>query len=171
MYPGRQAGSRSVQGLTIKGQIEKLCTSAEQGQQRYIRSAIRHWRIKTLQNLGSAVILTITATVAVRLVLGHTSMQWPFLGLAFAAILWNAVLVTRKHPESEAADFQIARRYAALAISCRESITRYEQSAIEDSGFQALLDKHQTDLADLKSDAEASLGLRNVLPQLRRLHG
>jgi hypothetical protein len=171
MYPGRQPGSRTVQGLTIKSLFEKLCASAEQEHERYTRSAVRHWRIKTVQNLASAAILTIAATAVLRLTLGSTSKKWPFLFLAVLAILWNGVLVTRRHPEAEAAHFLIARRYAALAASCRASVTKYEQSLIEDSGFQALLDKHAADLADLKSDADASLSLRYFLPRLQRLPG
>ena len=152
MYPGRQPGSRTFQGLTIKAQLEKLCAAADGGRDRYTRSGDQNWRAKTIQNLVSTIIITITSTLAILLALDGLPMQWPAVCLAVTASISTLVIATRRYPEREAAHFQIAKRYGALALSSRQSVTRYEENQIGDSEFQALLDQHRMDWDLLRRD-------------------
>ena len=162
MYAGRHPGSRTIQGLTIKAQFDKLSAAAEHEADWYIRSAFRHWRIKTVQNLVSGVVVTLASTLAIRLALDNASgvMKWMIAGLAAIATVSNFIIVTRRHSEDEAAHFQIAKRCAALAASCRASVTKYEESQLDDDGFQALLDQQLSDREALKRDTQTSFSVR-----------
>ena len=156
VFPGRNAGFRSIQGLTIKSQCEKLRATAEHQQARFAQSASRNWRTKTLQNLASAIATTIAATVAVKLALNDatTAMRATAVWLAVTAMVGNLVIVTRRHAERSAAHFQIARRYAALAASCRQSLTKYEGNQIDDIALQALFDQHLAEATTLKRETQ-----------------
>ena len=144
MFPGRNSGSRTVQGLTIKAEFAKLSGAAEQQRHRHSQSAVRNWRSKTIQNLAFTIIVTIAATVVLSLALAvpPQPMKWEVVCLAVVATLCTLVIVSRMYPERQAAHVQIARRYSALAESCRMSITKYEEKLIGDSEFQALLEQH-----------------------------
>ena len=156
MYSGRNPGSRTVQGLTIKADFEKLCAAAEHERERHRRCTGQNWRTKTIQNLTCTIIITVCSSVAFLLATTAPSqpMKWEVVCLAFTAPLCTLVIVTRRFPERQSAHFHIAKRYAALAASCRVSVTKYEDKAIGDSEFQALLEQHVSEMAGLTRDAE-----------------
>ena len=154
MFPGRNPGSRTIQGLTIRAEFAKLSTVAEQGQHQHGRSAAQNWRRKTIQNLAFTIIVTIAATVALSLAMAvpPRPMKWAVVCLAVVATLCTLLIVTRIYPERQAAHVQIARRYSALVESCRLSVRKYEEKLIGDSEFQALLDQHICNLDALQKD-------------------
>jgi hypothetical protein len=155
MYPGRSPGSRTIQGLTIKSAIEKVRVAAEEGCDLHTKLGIRIERIKTIQNLASAIFTAIVATVTLWLAM-HSEPEpasWPVWLLAATAIAFNTILVTRRHPEQAAVHIQIAKRYTDVAAACQVSVRKYEDLLLEDTGLQALLDQHKSDLTALKRDA------------------
>ena len=158
MFPGRHPGFRTVQGLTIKSQFEKLWVAAEQERDRFIQTSRQNWRIKTVQNLVSAILSTIAATVVLSLAGAGTgwAIRVPVVVLAITALICNAVLVVRRHAEKAVVHLQIAERYGALAASCRASVTKYEERLIEDVGLQSLLEQHTSDLDLLRKNTAAA---------------
>src|SRR5215472_8162299 len=154
MYPGRSPGSRTIQGLTLKSAIEKVRVAAEQGLDRHRKSGIRIERVKTIQNLVSAIVTAIVTTVVLWLAM-HSEKpgKWPVWLLAATTIAFNTILVTRRYPEQAAVHRQIAKRYKDVAAACQITVRKYEELLIEDTGLQALLDQHQSDLNALKKDA------------------
>jgi hypothetical protein len=158
MFPGRNPGSRTIQGLTIRAEFGKLAAAADEEQKRHDRTAVQYWRSKTIQNLAFTIVVTIAATVAFSLVTSvpPRPVKWAVMCLAGSATLCTLTVVTRLHPERQAAHFQIARRYTALAASCRMSINKYEEKLIGDSEFQALLDHHLFHMDTLKHEIETA---------------
>lgn len=158
MYPGRNPGSRSLQGLTVKAEFVKLSAAVEQEQDHHRRCAARQLRSKTIQNLAFTIILSIASSAAFCLAIDARPglAKWATICLALVATLCNLMIVTRRYPEKQAAHFQIARRYKALAESCRLSVTKYEEKLIGDSEFKALLDHFAGDLDALKKETEAA---------------
>ena len=155
MYPGRQPGSRTIQGLTLKAEFGKLCLNAESEQGRHTRCADLNWLIKTIQNLTITILITIASSAAFLLVMGSDRIpaKWAVVCLSVTAPLCTLVFVSRRYSERHVAHFQIARRYSALATSCRLSITKYEEALIGDIELQALLDRHFLDMDDLKRES------------------
>src|SRR5690242_7372768 len=86
MFPGRNPGSRTIQGLTIKAEFARLSAAAEQEQHRHRQAASSNWRTKTLQNLAFTIIITIAATVALSLAMAAPArpMKWVAVSLALA---------------------------------------------------------------------------------------
>lgn len=154
MFPGRNPGSRSLQGLNIRAEFGKLAVAAEQEQARHKRSATQGWRTKTIQNLAFTVTITIASSVTLLLALSVPPKPTGTVAicLAVAAPLGTLVMATRRSPERQAAHFQIARRYESLAASCHMSVTKYEDQQIGDGEFQALLAQHVADWDGLKRD-------------------
>ena len=158
MYPGRNPGSRSLQGLTVKAEFAKLSAAVEQEQDLHRRCAAQQLRRKTIQNLAFTIILSIASSLAFCFAMDVRSMwtKWATVCLALIATLCNLMIVTRRYPERQAAHFQIAKRYMALAESCRLSVTKYEEKLIGDSEFKALLDQLACDLDALKKETQAA---------------
>lgn len=158
MFPGRNPGSRTIQGLTIRAEFGKLAAAADEEQKRHARTAAQHWRSKTIQNLAFTIVITIAATVAFSLATAvpPRPVKWAVVGLAGVSMLCTLAIVTRLYPERQAAHVQIARRYSALAESCRMSINRYEEKLIGDNEFQALLDQHVFHMETLKHEIETA---------------
>ena len=158
MYLGRNPGSRSIQGLTIRAEFGKLCSAAEREQDRHAHCASRSRRNKTIQNLAVTIIITIASSVAFSraTAVPPRPMKWEVVCLSVVAALATLVLVTRRHGERQAAHFQLAQRFTALAASCRLSVTRYEEKLIGDSEFQALLDQHVFHMDTLKHEIETA---------------
>lgn len=156
MFPGRNPGSRSLQGLNIKAEFGKLAMAAEHAQGRHRRCATQNWRRKTIQNLAFTIIITIASTVTWLLALSvpPEPIRWTAFCLAAVAPLCTLVMSTRRYPERQAAHLQIANRYKALAASCHVSVTKYEDQLIGDGEFQALLDQHVSDMDGLKRESE-----------------
>jgi hypothetical protein len=158
MFPGRNPGSRTIQGLSIRAEFGKLAAAADEQQKRHARTAEQYWRSKTIQNLAFTIIITIASTVAASLATAvpPRPVKWAVVCLAGAAMLCTLTNVTRLHPERQGAHFQIARRYTALAASCRMSINKYEEKLIGDTEFQALLDHHVFHMDTLKQEIETA---------------
>lgn len=158
MFPGRNPGSRTIQGLTIRAEFGKLSDAAERQQKRHAQAAAWFWRRKTIQNLAFTIIVTIAATVGFSLATAvpPRPMKWVVVCLAGAATLCTFVMVTRVYPEKQAAHSQFAKRYTALAASCRMSVTKYEEKLIGDSEFQALLDQHLFHMDTLQHEAKTA---------------
>lgn len=158
MFPGRNPGSRTIQGLSIRAEFGKLAAAADEEQKHHAQTAVQYWRSKTIQNLAFTIIITIAATVAFSLVFAAPPRpaKWAVACLAAASTVCTLATVTRLYPERQAAHFQIARRYTALAASCRMSINKYEEKLIGDSEFQALLDHHLFHMDALKQEIETA---------------
>lgn len=146
MFAGRHSGSRTLQGLLIKARLEKLCAAAEAHSERHAQCANREWRTRTIQNLAITIIITILSTFTALLI---PAAVW----LAMAASLSTLVLVTRRYSERQAAHLQMSKRYTAVALGCRQSVTRYEENALGETEMQALLELHLLGLDALKRDA------------------
>ena len=158
MFPGRNPGSRTIQGLTIRAEFGKLAAAADEERERHAQIAAQYWRSKTLQNLAFTIIITVAATVAFSLVTAvpPRPAKWAVVCLAGLSMFCTFAVVTRLYPERQAAHFQIARRYTALSASCQLCITKYEEKLIGDSEFQALLDQHLFQLDTLKHEIETA---------------
>ncbi len=154
MFPGRQPGVRTLQGLTASAALAKLGAAAGQERDRHTEAAVRSGCVKTLQNLATAVLLTIIATIALVLALDRAAgpLRWAVAGLAVTATACNMVIVTRRHPERQTAHFHMARRYAGFVASCRACVAKYEEKLVGGAELQSLLDQHLTDMAALKED-------------------
>jgi hypothetical protein len=72
--------------------------------------------------------------------------------LAIAASVSTFILVNRRYPERRAEHVQMSKRYAAVALGCRQSVTKYEENTLGDSEMQALLELHLLGLDALKRD-------------------
>jgi len=129
----------------IKARLEKLCAAAEAHRERHAQCANRQWRTRTIQNLAITIVITILSTFTALLIPAAVC-------LAAAAPLSTLILVTRRYPERQAAHLQASKRYAAVALGCRQSVTRYEENAIGDSEIQALMELHLLGLDALKRD-------------------
>lgn len=145
MFAGRHSGSRTLQGLLIKARLERLCAAAEAQSERHAQCAKQQWRTRTIQNLAIIIIITILSTFTALLI---PAAAW----LAVAASLSTLILVTRRYPERQAEHLQMAKRYTAVTIGCRQSVTRYEENALGDTEMQALLELHLSGLDALKRD-------------------
>lgn len=145
MFAGRHSGSRTLEGLLIKARLEKLCAAAQAHSERHAQSANREWRIRTIQNLAITIVITILSTFTALLIPAATC-------LAMAASLSTLIFVTRRYPERQAAHLQMSKRYTAMALGCRQSVTRYEENALGDTEMQALVELHLLGLDALKRD-------------------
>ena len=160
MFPGRQPGSRTLQGIAIKAQYEKVCEVAQHAREAHVRSGMEHGRARTQQNLACAIFVTLASSVLVALAT-HTGgpasppVRWAGIFLAVAAPFSALVKLTRMDPKRETAHFQTATRYRDLITSCRAAVAKYEEKLIGDSELQALLDRHLADLNSLEKHAES----------------
>ena len=131
--------------LLIKARLEKLCAAAEAHSEGHAQYAKQQWRARTIQNLAITIIVTILSTFTALLI---PAAVW----LATAAPLSTLIFVTRRYSERQAEHLQMAKRYTAVAIGCRQSVTRYEENALGDGEMQALLELHLIGLDALKRD-------------------
>lgn len=161
MFPGRQPGVRTLQGLTASAGLAKLGAAAEQERDRHREAAARSGRAKALQNLATAIILTIIATVTVVFAMDRATglLRWAVPGLAFTATICNLVIVTRRDPERQTAHFHMAKRYGAFVASCRVCIAKYDEKRVGDTELQSLLDQHLSDMAALKEDTARTFAI------------
>lgn len=159
MFPGRQSGSRSLQGIAIKSQYQKICEVAEHANQTHIRSGMEYGRARTQENVACAIFVTLACSVLVAFAThsgGRASapMKWAGVLLAAGAAFSTLVKLTRLDPQRETAHFQTASRYRDLITSCRAAVAKYEEKLIGDEELQALLDRDVSDLNALEKHAE-----------------
>ena len=158
MFPGRQPGSRSLQGIAIKSQYEKLCGVAEHARQTHVRSGMEYGRARTQHSVACAIFVTLACSVLVAFA-AHPGapaswpVRWTGVLFAVAAAFTTLVKLTRTDPKQETAHFQTASRYRDLIASCRETVARYEEKLIGDDELQALLGRHVSDLNALEKHA------------------
>lgn len=145
MFAGRHSGSRTLQGLLIRARLEKLRAAAEAHSERHAQRAKRECRTETIQNLAITIVITILSTFTALLI---PAAVW----LAMAASLSTLILVTRRYPERQAAHLQMSKRYTAVALGCRQTVTRYEENALGDTEMEALVELHLLGLDVLKRD-------------------